>query len=125
MELTFYDSELKVMRVLWNEGSCHAAHIADVLSKTVGWNVNTTYTVIKKCVAKGAIERTEPKFFCTPLVSEKEAQKAHTDELVNDLYGGSVDKLFAALLERKKLSKAKLEELRKIIGSFDEPAKKK
>ena len=125
MELTFFDSELKVMRVLWKEGSCKAAHIAEVLRETVGWNANTTYTVIKKCISKGAIERSEPKFLCTALVSEKEAQKAHTDELVKDLYGGSVDKLFAALIERKKLSKAKLEELRKIVGDFDEPTKKK
>lgn len=125
MELIFYDSELKVMRVLWNEGDCHASHIADVLRETVGWNTNTTYTVIKKCIAKGAIERQEPKFMCRALVSEKEAQKAHTDELVNDLYGGSVDKLFAALIERKKLSKAKLEELRKIVGDFDEPTERK
>ncbi len=125
MELTFFDSELKVMRVLWSEGDCTASHISAVLKETVGWNVNTTYTVIKKCVAKGAIERIEPKFLCHALVSEKEAQKAHTDELVNDLYGGSVDKLFAALLERKKLSKAKLNELRKIIGDFDAPAGKK
>lgn len=125
MELTFYESELKVMRVLWNEGACHASHIADVLRESIGWNTNTTYTVIKKCVAKGAIERTEPKFMCTPLVSEKEAQKAHTDELVNDLYGGSMDKLFAALIERKQLSEKELEELRKIIGEFDEPAERK
>ena len=122
MELTFFESELKVMRVLWREGACNASHIADVLRKTVGWNINTTYTVIKKCIAKGAIERTEPKFFCRPLVSEKEAQKAHTDELVNDLYGGSVDKLFAALIERKKLPEDKLNELRKIIGDLDEPS---
>lgn len=125
MELTFFDSELKVMRVLWNEGDCNASHIADVLKKTVGWNVNTTYTVIKKCVAKGAIERTEPRFMCHALVSEKEAQKAHTDELVNDLYGGSVDMLFAALIERKQLPEAKLDELRKIIGGFDEPSERK
>lgn len=125
MELTFFESELKVMRVLWNEGDCNASHIADVLRKTVGWNINTTYTVIKKCIAKGAIERSEPKFFCRALVSEKDAQRAHTDELVNDLYGGSVDKLFAALIERKKLPAAKLEELRRIIGDLDEPAEKK
>ena len=125
MELTFFDSELKVMRVLWNEGDCHAAHIADVLRKTIGWNANTTYTVIKKCIAKGAIERSEPKFFCHALVSEKDAQRAHTDELVNDLYGGSVDKLFAALIERKKLPAAKLKELRRIIGDLDEPTEKK
>ena len=42
--------------------------IADLLREETGWNVNTTYTVIKKCVAKGAIQRTEPNFLCHPLL---------------------------------------------------------
>ena len=57
MNTKLYDSELKVMEVLWREGDVSAKHISEVLNTEVGWNKNTTYTVIKKCVAKGAIER--------------------------------------------------------------------
>ena len=42
-----FDSELKVMGVLWREGDTTAKHIADVLIEQVGWNRNTTYTLIK------------------------------------------------------------------------------
>ena len=47
MDVKLFDSELKVMGVLWREGDAPARHIAQVLAEEVGWNVNTTYTLIK------------------------------------------------------------------------------
>ena len=47
MNIKLFDSELKVMNVLWREGDATAKHISDVLKAEVGWNVNTTYTLIK------------------------------------------------------------------------------
>ena len=40
-----FDSELKVMDILWKEGDVQAKHVADVLTKEFGWNKNTTYTL--------------------------------------------------------------------------------
>ena len=69
MDGKLFDSELKVMGVLWNEGDCTAKHISDVLKEDIGWNMNTTYTLIKRCIKKGAIERSEPNFMCHAPVS--------------------------------------------------------
>ena len=120
MQSKLFDSELKVMGVLWREGDCTAKHISDVLKQEVGWNMNTTYTVIKKCIAKGAIERSEPNFMCHALIQKEEVQQLQTDELIDRIYDGSTDKLFAALLGRKKLSAQQIEQLRSIVGSFEE-----
>ena len=54
-----FDSELKVMDVLWREGDVTAKYIADILTGELGWNKNTTYTLIKRCMKKGAIARSE------------------------------------------------------------------
>ena len=64
MEIKLFDSELKVMDVLWREGDQPAKYVAKTLTDELGWNVNTTYTLIKRCIKKGAIERTEPNFMC-------------------------------------------------------------
>ena len=41
---------------------------------------------------------------CHALISQEEVQEAETEELINKIYDGSVDKLFAALLgERSSL----------------------
>lgn len=56
--MKLFDSELKVMDVLWTNGDMPARQIAAILTESIGWNVNTTYTLIKRCIAKNAIERT-------------------------------------------------------------------
>lgn len=118
MEIKLFDSELKVMDTVWQEGDVTAKHIADVLNAEVGWNKNTTYTLIKRCINKGAIERKEPNFICHALIPKEEVQEAETDELIDKVYDGSVDKLFAALLGRKKLSEQQIENLKDIINKL-------
>lgn len=114
-----FDSELKVMDVLWKEGSVPAKRIADVLTGDLGWNKNTTYTLIKRCISKGAIERSEPNFMCRALIAKEEVQEAETNELIDKIFDGSADKLFASLLGRKKLSAEQIEKLRQIVGNLE------
>ncbi len=123
MAIKLFDSELKVMGVLWREGDKTAKQISDILNAEIGWNMNTTYTVINKCIAKGAIERSEPNFMCHALVPKEMAQEAETDELIGKLFDGSADKLFATLLGRKKLTAEQIKHLRQIVGDLDEVEK--
>ena len=120
MAMKLFDSELKVMDVLWKEGDMTAKRLSDILKAEIGWNMNTTYTVVKKCVAKGAIRRDEPNFLCHALIPKEAVQEAETDELIGKLFDGSADKLFASLLGRKKLTAEQIEKLKQIVGNFDE-----
>ena len=52
MDIKLFDSELKVMDVIWREGDTPAKEIARQLTNELGWNVNTTYTLIKRCMKK-------------------------------------------------------------------------
>jgi len=114
-----FDSELKVMDVLWKEGAVPAKRIADVLTGDLGWNKNTTYTLIKRCIGKGAIERSEPNFMCRALIAKEEIQAAETNELIDKFFDGSADKLFASLLGRKKLSAEQIEKLMQIVRDLE------
>lgn len=116
MSEKLFDSDLKVMDVLWKKGDMPAKQISDILKETVGWNMNTTYTVIKKCIAKGAIERREPKFVCHALISRDTVQAAETEELLHKLFDNSPDLLFASLLGHQKLSRAQIENLRRMVS---------
>lgn len=120
MDVKLVDSELKVMDVLWREGDVPARVVAQVLTEELGWNVNTTYTLIKRCIKKGAIARSEPNFICHALIPKEAVQEAQTDELIARVYDGSADKLFAALLGRKKLSAEQIARLKQIVGDLDE-----
>ena len=117
--MKLFDSELKVMNVLWKEGEATARHIAAVLEEEIGWNINTTYTLIKRCIKKGAIERREPNFTCRPLVTREEIQEAETKELVDKMFEGSVKHLFAALLGGRHLSREEIEELKNMVRELE------
>ena len=119
MEINLFDSELKVMDVLWREGPTTAKHISDVLKEEVGWNMNTTYTLIKRCIKKGAIKRTEPHFLCHALIAKEAVQETETNLLIDRVYDGSADKLFTALLGRKKLNAEQIQKLREIVGELE------
>ena len=106
------------MDIIWRKGDLPAKQIADILGDEVGWNKNTTYTLIKRCISKGAIERTEPNFVCHALIPKEDVQEAETDELIDKVYDGSVDKLFAALLGRKTLSEEQIQNLKHIIDEL-------
>lgn len=119
MEIKLFDSELKVMHVLWREGNTTAKHISDILKEEIGWNMNTTYTLIKRCIKKGAITRSEPNFMCHACISIEEVQEAETEELINKVYGGSADQLFASLIGNKKVSREQLKKLRDLITELE------
>lgn len=112
--LKLYDSELKVMEVLWKNGEQTAGSLAKILAEEIGWNRNTTYTVIKKCIAKGAIDRVEPNFLCRSLITKEEVQKFETKELIDKVFEGSAHQLFAALLGGD-ISNDEISEIKKMI----------
>ncbi len=118
MEEKIPDAELKVMNVLWRDGPCPAKHIAEELAKTDGYNVNTTYTLIKRCVKKGVVERAEPGFVCRATVTKREVQGSRAMDLVDKMFGGSVDSLFATLLDQKQLTREEIENLKKLVSEL-------
>ena len=120
MKIKLFDSELRIMEVLWRRGDASASEIAQELGAEIGWNKNTTYTVIKKCVEKGAVERREPGFVCRALITREQAQQQEIDQLVGKLFDGNEERLFASLLRRQKLPKDVVERLRRMIDEEEE-----
>lgn len=113
--MKLFDSEWKVMEVLWQKNDCTAKEISLCLADSIGWNKNTTYTVIKKCIDKGAIERREPNFICHAMITKQQAQKEEADSLVDKVFGGSAELLFASILSDRSLSKDELVRLRALV----------
>ena len=119
MDKKLQDSEIKVMNVIWREGEVTAKRVAEILGAETGWNVNTTYTLIKRCIEKGAVERFEPNFTCRAIVKKEDVQRAEAETLLDKLFDGSADKLFAALLGSERLSPEEIAKLRSMIDGTE------
>ena len=118
MSEKLFDSEIKVMELIWEKGPLSAKEISLIAADSIGWNKNTTYTVIKKLEAKGFIRRDEPGFICTPLVSREQMQKQETESLINKFFGGSKKALFSALIDKEDLTDEQAEELQRLIDKW-------
>jgi predicted transcriptional regulator len=118
MEIKVFDSELKVMEVLWNEGDLRAGQLAKILKGQTGWSYNTTYTVIKKLIAKGAIERREPNFICRAMISKEQVRQYELAELMGKLFDNSAAVFLSAFLHSRKLSAEEAGRLKQIVENM-------
>ena len=115
-EIRLHEGELNVMELLWYNKALAARDIAKIIKEYIGWEKNTTYTVIKRLIDKGAIIREDPGFICRANISKKKIQDTETQVLLNQLYNGSVSNFISVYLADQKLSGKDIEELRKIIA---------
>ena len=115
-----FSSEIRVMELLWKNGEMTTKEIASSLSESIGWSKTTTYTVIKKCVEKGAVLRRDPGFFCKAAVSKNEVQETEAFELIDRLFEGSPDLLVSALIGSGKISREQLQNLREMVRNMED-----
>lgn len=115
MREKLFDSETKVMEIIWEKSPISAKDVSLIAAETIGWNKNTTYTVIKKLEAKGFIRREDPGFICTPLVSQSQIQKVEAASLIKKVFDGSRKALFSTLLEDEPLTEEEIRDLRELI----------
>ena len=73
-EIRLHEGELNVMELLWSNKALAAKDIAKIIKEYIGWEKNTTYTVIKRLINKGAIIREDPGFICRADITKAEIQ---------------------------------------------------
>ena len=114
MDAKLFDGELKLMELVWRHEPVSAKELSVMAAEAIGWNKNTTYTVLKKLAAKGVIRRADPGFI-TALVRREEVARAETESLIQKLYAGSRKAFFAAFLQQESLTPEELAELKDLI----------
>jgi BlaI family transcriptional regulator, penicillinase repressor len=112
------ESELEVMKILWELDQATSSPITDLLTQMTEWKPKTVQTLITRLAAKGAIkaEKTGSKaFLYLPLVSEGEYKAYANDSFLHKIYNGSVNLMLASLIKEQKLSKAEIDSLKKLL----------
>jgi len=115
-KIMLFEGELKLMELLWENEGATAKELSVLAAATIGWNKNTTYTVIKKLVAKGAVKRSEPAFICRSLITRAEAGRAKAQEVIRSFFGGSLKAMLSSFMAEGALSDEEAAELRRLIG---------
>ena len=113
-ELRLHEGELNIMELLWSNKELAAKDISKIIKEYIGWEKNTTYTVIKRLIDKGAIQRTDPGFICSALVRQRSVREIETKRLLNQFYNGSLQTFISEYLKNQRLSAGDIAELQKL-----------
>lgn len=114
-EIRLHEGELNIMELLWSNKSLAAKDMAKIIKEYVGWEKNTTYTVIKRLINKGVVVREEPGFICRAAISKRAIQQIETLNLIQKLYNDSLENFITDFLRVQDLSGGEIEQLEKII----------
>lgn len=118
--MQFYESEIKLLRVLWKYGELSNRELCSILEKDEGWKRTTTYTMVDKCADKGYVEKNKKAgrgFTCKSKITEEEAQIGSVSEQIEKSYHSKTD-FFRAYLSKENLSDDEIEELFKIVDDL-------
>jgi predicted transcriptional regulator len=115
-DVRLHEGELNVMELLWSNKVLAAKDISKIIKEYIGWEKNTTYTVIKRLIDKGAIKREDPGFLCRAAISKRIVQNIETKVLLNKVYNGSLSTFLTEYLKNQDLSRAEYMELERIVS---------
>lgn len=115
-DIRLHEGELNIMELLWSNKVLPAKDIAKIVKEYIGWEKNTTYTVIKRLIEKGAVTREDPGFLCRPAVAKRTVQRTETKVLLDKLFNGSLNTFFVEYLNDQPLKPTELLELERIIS---------
>ena len=113
-ELRLHEGELNIMELLWSNKELAAKDISKIIKEYIGWEKNTTYTVIKRLIDKGAVQRTDPGFICSALVSQRSVREIETKRLLDQFYNGSLQTFISEYLKNQRLPAGDIAELQKL-----------
>ena len=113
-QISIADSELPIMKVLWQRGSLTSPEIfADMPG-----NISTLKTLLKRLVEKGAVRATEINartYRYGALISEKEYISQERAGFLQRVFDGSREKMLLNFVKEENLTREDIEKLLQMI----------
>ena len=112
--------ELEIMKVLWETGAANVQTVQQGLERELAYT--TVQTMLNILHRKGKVKRAlkDRAYFYKPAVSRSQVVKQAVNDLVEHLFGGSVENLVMSLVETKRLTPEKLTRLNKLLKESEE-----
>ena len=110
--------EAKFADIIWQSEPIASGELVKICEATLGWKKSTTYTVLKKLCERGIFQNEQGTV--TSLISKDEFNSRQSEKFIEETFDGSLPAFIAAFTKRKSLSKKDMEEIRRMIDSFEE-----
>lgn len=116
------DSELAILRVLWERGPSTVRQVHEALAETRDTGYTTTLKLMQIMADKGLVKRDETArtHVYAAAAGEAQTQRQLVKDLVDRAFGGSAAALVLQALSAEGTSDEELKEIRRLIGEYRE-----
>jgi BlaI family transcriptional regulator, penicillinase repressor len=116
------DTELAILRVLWERGPSTVRQVHEVLAETRDTGYTTTLKLMQIMADKGLVTRNETArtHVYSAIAGEEQTQQQLVKDLVDRAFGGSAAQLVLRALSAEGASDAEVKEIRKLIDDYRE-----
>lgn len=113
-ELVLFEAEKKLMEIIWREAPVESGRLVKLANDEINWNKSTTYTVLRKLIAKGFVKNEDT--VVSILIPKDKVLISESNQIVEESFSGSLPKFVAAFFGSKKtLSDEDADALMKLI----------
>lgn len=111
--IKIFDAEYKFMNIIWEHSPITSMELVKLANDELGWKKSTTYTVIRRLSERGILKNENTYVY--PLVKREQVMRTETKELINKVYDGSLKLFFTTFLQKERLTKEEIDELKRIV----------
>ena len=115
------DAESRVLEVLWRDGPSTSERVIAALGEE-SWEVSTIKTLLARLVKKRAIRARKEgrRYVYSALLTREQWITTESEGLLRRLFGGRVAPLVQHFNQHRRLSKADIAELKRLIEELDD-----
>ena len=115
-ELKMGTAEARFADIIWEREPITSGQLAKIGAENFAWKKSTSHTVLRRLCERGLFKNEGGTV--TSLISREEYYAKHSEQYVDETFGGSLPAFLAAFGTRKKLSDKEVDELQKIIDGM-------
>ena len=112
-DLKMGTAEARFADIIWANEPITSGQLARIGATDFNWKKTTSHTVLNRLCERGLFKKENG--VVTSLISRDEYYARHSEQYVEETFGGSLPAFLAAFGTRKKLSDKEIEELQKVI----------
>ncbi len=114
------ESEVEILRVLWDKGTATVREVHDVLSLHKDSGYTTTLKLLQIMYEKGLVKRDDSSktHIYRANVSKENTQQQFMGKMINSLFGGSSTQLVMQALGNHTATKEELDEIQQLLNQL-------
>ena len=106
-------AETQFAEMIWENEPIASGALSKKAEETLHWKKTTSFTVLKRLCERGIFQNQNG--IVTSLISRDEFFARHSEQYVQENFGGSLPAFMAAFSTHRKLSDKEIEEMKHLI----------